>query len=530
MPDSRRSPVAALALGASAFALGAAVPLHAETFRWASSTDPQTLDPHAVSSAPVLGFLNNVYEGLVRRDREMQVEPALATSWEALGDTGWRFTLREGVTFHDGAELTADDVLFSYERAASEESDVRSWFAPVSEVVVVDDYTIDFLTSAPNPIFPDSIANFMIMDRGWTEENEAARPSKEAENFATRNANGTGAYRVASRDPGVRTVLEAFDGWWDEDIGNVTEGVFTPIGESATGVAALLSGEIDFISPIPLQDVPRMKERSGFTVHEGVEARVILFGFALAAETLAFGDGAGDANPFLDTRVRKAAYQAIDVDALTAKVMRGAAEPASQLVSDEMRGYSTAHAARFPYDPEAARALLADAGFPDGFSFGLRCPNDRYLNDESICKAAASMLARVGLRADLDAMPVRNYWPELREGRFDMYLLGWSPGTFDAEHPIRFLVATPDEEKKLGSWNFGGFSNARVDELLPMIQTELDDAKRQGMIDEVTKIVQDEVAYVPMYVQPLVAASKDSISLTQRTDDFFILRWVDVGG
>jgi len=522
---SRRSPVA-LALGAALFA---AAPLSAETFRWASATDPQTLDPHAVSSAPVLGFLNNVYEGLVRRDRDMQVEPALATSWEALDDKGWRFTLREGVTFHDGAELTADDVLFSYERAASEESDVRSWFAPISEVVVVDDYTIDFLTTAPNPIFPDSIANFMIMDRDWTEDNEAARPSKDAENHATRNANGTGAYRLTSRDPGVRTVLQAFDGWWDEDIGTVTEGVFTPIGESATGVAALLSGEIDFISPIPLQDVPRMKQRDGFTVHEGVEARVIMFGFSLENETLAFGDEAGEKNPFLDARVRKAAYQAIDVDALISKVMRGAAQPASQLVSDTMRGYSTAHAARFPYDPEAAKALLAEAGYPDGVPFGMRCPNDRYINDESICKAAASMLARVGLQADLDTMPVRNYWPELREGKFDMYLLGWSPGTFDAEHPIRFLVATPNEEKKLGSWNFGRYSNARVDELLPMIQTELDEDARQGMVDEVTKIVQDEVAYVPMYVQPLVGASKDTIQLTQRSDDFFILRWVETG-
>lgn len=507
----------------------ASSPASAESFRWAATTDPQTLDPHAVSSAPVLGFLNNVYEGLVRRDASMQIEPALAESWEALDDKGWRFKLREGVTYHDGAEFTADDVLFSYERASSEESDVRSWFAPVSEVVVVDDYTVDFLTVQPNPLFPDSIANFMIMDRDWAESNEAERPSTEAENFATRHANGTGAYKVTARDPGVRTVLTAFDGWWDEREGNVTEGIFTPIGESSTGVAALLSGEIDYLSPIPLQDVPRMKERDGIAVHEGIEARVIMFGFALQNETLALGDDVGEKNPFADVRVRKAAYQAIDVDALIAKVMRGNAQPVAQLVSEGMRGYSMANAERFPLDPEGAKQLLADAGYPDGFSFGLRCPNDRYINDEAICKAAASMLTRVGLRAELDTMPVRNYWPELREGTFDMFLLGWSPGTFDAEHPIRFLAATPDEEKKLGSWNFGKYSNERVDELLPMIQTELDDGKRQGMIDEVTGILQEDVAYIPMYVQPLVAASGDNIDLTLRTDDFFILRWVTVG-
>jgi len=204
----------------------------AETFSWAGTTDPQTLDPHAVNTAPVLGFLNNVYEGLVRRDRQMQVEPALATSWESLPEGGWRFNLREGVTFHDGSEFNADDVLFSYERASSEAADTRSWFAPVSEVRVVDDYTIDFLTTEPNPLFPGSIANFMIMDRDWTVDNGAQLPSKEAENHATRNANGTGAFTVTSRDPGVRTELAPFADWWDENTSNITKAVFTPIGQS----------------------------------------------------------------------------------------------------------------------------------------------------------------------------------------------------------------------------------------------------------------------------------------------------------
>ena len=193
-----------------------------------------------------------------------------------------------------------------------------------------------------------------------------------------------------------------------------------------------------------------------------------------------------------------------------------------------MRGYSDALAARPAFDVDAAKALLAEAGYSNGFSFGLKCPNDRYLNDEAVCQAVTSMLAKVGITAVLDAMPVKNYWPELRADNYDMYLLGWSPGTFDAEHPIRFLASTPNAEKKLGSWNFGGFSSARVDELLPMIQSEIDNTKRQAMLDEVTQILQDEVAYVPMYVQPLVWGAKSNIALTQRPDNFFILRWATV--
>jgi peptide/nickel transport system substrate-binding protein len=191
-----------------------------------------------------------------------------------------------------------------------------------------------------------------------------------------------------------------------------------------------------------------------------------------------------------------------------------------------MRGYSTALADRPAFDPDRARALLAEAGYPEGFSFGLKCPNDRYLNDEAVCQAVVGMLAQVGIEAQLDSMPVSNYWPELRADNFDMFLLGWSPGTFDAEHPIRFLAHTPND--KLGTWNFGGYSNARVDALLPMIQSEIDEGKRQAMLDEVAGLLQDEAAYVTLYVQPLVWGAKSNIDLTQRPDDFFILRWVTV--
>ena len=507
----------------------AVTPAAAKEFTWAVTTDPQTMDPHAVNSAPVLGFLNNVYEGLVRRSEDMSVEPALATSWEPIGNgEGWRFFLRQGVTFQNGEEFNADDVMFSYARASDEASDTRSWFAPVKEVVKVDDFTVDFLTNAPNPIFPSSIANWMIMDSGWAETNNAALPDKESGNFATLNANGTGAFKVTAREPGLRTVLEPRDGWWDEVEHNLSKATVQPIQNPATALAALLSGDVDFINPVPIQDVARLEGNPDVKVIQGIEARVIMLGFPHEAETLKYSSETSDKNPFRDVRVRQAVAHAINVPAILQTIMRGNAEEASQLVSPAMNGYSAALTKRPDLDVDKSKELLAEAGYPDGFSFGLKCPNNRYLNDEAVCQAVTAMLAQAGMRATLDAMPVQNYWPELRADNYDMYLLGWSPGTFDAEHPIRFLAATPNEEKKLGSWNFGGFSNARVDELLPMIQSEIDPDKRQDMIDETTQILQDEVAYVPLYVQPLVWGARSNIELTQRPDNFFILRWVTV--
>lgn len=515
-------------LGVAAAVLIAMTAVHGAELKWASPTDPQTLDPHAVNSAPVLGFLNNVYEGLVRRDKNMAIEPSLATSWEPLGANGWRFHLRRGVTFHDGAAFNAEDVLFSYQRASSEDADTRSWFAPVREVVVVDDFTVDFLTHQPDPLFPDSIANFMILDKDWSEIHKVTRPAPDAETYATLVTNGTGPFQVALREPGVQTVLTPYTGWWDTVEHNLSQVTFLPVSNPATLVAALVSGQVDLINPVPVQDLDRIDGNPRLMLHRGIEARVIMLGFGHSHDSLHFSADVPAANPLKDPRVRKAIQQAIDAPALVDKILRDTADVASQLVSKQMKGYSAAAADRFGHGLEAARALLTEAGYPNGFSLGFICPNDRYINDEAVCKAIAAMLAQVGIRADLNAMPVRNYWPELRAGNFDLYLFGWSPGTFDAEHPVRFLVATPDEDKKLGSWNFGGYSNARIDTLLAQIQRELDPARRQAMLDEVALEIRGDVAYVPLYVQPLLWGSKSSIDLTQRADDFVILRWITV--
>jgi len=516
-------------LAGAALALLLALPTaHAETFRWAGQTDPSSLDPHAAAVGTNLSFLGNIYEGLVRRGKDMSMQPGLAVAWEPLGADGWRFTLRQGVKFHGGEDFDAEDVLFSYQRATGEGSDVSAWFASVSEVKVVDSHTIEFLTKRPNPLFPNEIPNWLIMDKGWAEANGAANASKETENFATSNTNGTGPFKVSLREADIRTVLVPHDGWWETPEHNVTEAIYTPIDNSATRLAALLSGEVDFVEPIPLQNVPRVKATDGINVLEGAETRVIMVGFAHEADALRYGNGAAK-NPLQDVRVRQAIYHAIDIDAIVAKVMRGQAQPAGLLISPGANGFKDELNTRLPYNPDGAKALLAEAGYADGFTMGFRCPNDRYINDEAICQAIVGMLAQVGVTANLETITVSKYWPQLRADEFDMYLLGWSPGgVLDASHPMRFLLSTPNKEAKLGSWNFGGYSNARIDELYPQITSELDPTKRQEMIDEVHRVMKDEVAYVPLHVQPLVWAVRDNVALTQRPDNFFNLYWVSV--
>ncbi|MEM8951344.1 MAG: ABC transporter substrate-binding protein [Pseudomonadota bacterium] len=516
--------IASLALG---LMLSGASAAHANTFIWSTASDPNTMDPHAAATAPVLGFLNNVYEGLVRRGPDMALEPSLAESFEPMGSDGWRFKLRDGVTFHDGSTFDADDVVFSFERASDENSDIQAFFATIDRVETPDPLTVEFYTKKPDPLFPSGIANWLIMDRGWTEGKGAPTPDKEGGTATTFEANGTGPFQLVSRDPDVETVLEPYQDWWGEAEHNLTKAVYRPLKADATRVAALISGEVDMIEPVPLQNVPQLEQADGIDVLSGIESRVIFYGFDHRSDALALG-GAGGANPLKDARVRQAIYQAIDADAIVQQVMRGNAQTSGLLIAPGVNGYKAEDDVRLAPDLEAAKAALAEAGYPDGFSLTLRCPNDRYVNDEAICTATVSMLARLGLDVTLDAVPVSQYWTELREGKFDMYLLGWSPGTFDAEHPIRFLMHTPDAEKKLGSWNFGGYSNPRVDELLPEIQQELDATARQAMVDEVHGILKDDAVYAPLHVQPLVWATRSGVALEQRPDNFLILRWVSL--
>ncbi|MCZ2098951.1 MAG: ABC transporter substrate-binding protein, partial [Anaerolineae bacterium] len=434
-----------------------------------------------------------------------------------------------GVTFHDGTPFTADDVLFSFARAGADGSDMKSYVNDIAQVRKIDADTVEIVTKSPFPILPDVISLVYVMSRKWCEENRAERPvdkRKGVENAASFKANGTGPFRLRSRDPGVRTVLARNLNYWDKVETNVDEVVFTPIGADATRVAALISGEIDFMQPVPVQDVARLKQNPNLNIMQGPELRTIFLGMDQARNELLFSSVKGK-NPFRDVRVRRAFFQAIDIEAIRTRIMRGAATPTALMVAPGIKGFPAELNKRLPHDPEASKKLLAEAGYPNGFEVKMNCPNDRYVNDGEICQAVAGMLARAGVKVNLEAETKGTYFPKILSRNTSFYLLGWTPATYDAHNVLNAIIGTPDPSGR-GQFNLGGYSNARVDELTKLVQSETDQAKRNAMIAEAFRIHQDEVGHLPLHQQALAWGMRKNVSVVQLPDNFNLFKWVVV--
>lgn len=530
---------ATLIAAVATVALLGAQPGSAKTFTWANDGDVSSMDPYARQETFLLSFMANVYEPLARRDRNLKLEPALATKWTQVNPTLWRFDLRKNVKFQGGEPFTADDVVFSFERARGKGSNVGSNFTSVGEIRKIDDFTVEVATKYPDPLVVDKLAQIGIMSKSWAEKNNAvncADMTKNEENYATRNANGTGPFKITDREPDVKTVLEAYKGWWDKPEHNVDKVIFQRIANDATRVAALLSGEIDMIYTVPPQDTDRIAKSKGLRVLEGPETRVVFLGFNQQSEELPESNVKGK-NPFKDKRVREAFYRAIDVEAIKRTVMRGQSKPTALMIGQGLNGYDKAMDVRPKYDPALSKKLLAEAGYPNGFETGMDCPNDRYVKDAAICQAAVSMLAKIGIKVDLLAQTRSKYFAKILRTQSDLakapntsfYMLGWSPGaTYDVHNVFESIIETPDPKTGKGQYNSGGYSNAKFDELTDKIGQETDVAKRTAMIKEATKIYVDDYAYIPLHQQVLVWAAKDNVDLFQPADNYFPLRYVKV--
>lgn len=503
----------------------------AKTFRWSNDGDATTMDPQARSDGFVTSFDMNIYEPLVTRDRNLKLSPAIATEWANIDPTTWRFKLRHDVKFHDGTPLTADDVVFSIQRAKATGSDVAALVSTVKEVKKIDDYTVDFVTDRPSPILPNYLVGVAIMSKAWCEKHGAqlAASHEDKENFATRHEDGSGPFILKDRQPGVRTVLVKNPNWWGlktQPI-DIDEVVFTRIVNDATRTAALLSGELDMVYNVPLQDVERIRNTPGMKIWETPELRTIFLGMDQSRPELLESNVKGK-NPFKDRRVRLAFYESINEDAIKTKVMRGFARPTGLMVGPGVTGFDPALDQRFPYDPGAAKKLLAEAGYPNGFTVGFDCPNDRYVNDEEICQAIVGMLAHIGVKANLLAQTKAKFFGKINSPNYDtsFYLLGWTPTPLDALNMLSELCATRSVDASEGTYNNEGYSNPALDALIKQIEVEPDGKKRLELLDQALTIVKNDIAYIPLHQQIVVWASRDTVDLAQLGDNDFQLRYV----
>ncbi|MEN0041233.1 MAG: ABC transporter substrate-binding protein [Pseudomonadota bacterium] len=520
-------------LVAAALALTATT-ASAETLRWAAAGDSLTLDPHAQNEGPTHTLAHQIYETLVVRDMEAKMVPGLATEWapDPENPNLWRFKLREGVTFHDGSEFDSEDVVFSLNRAMTPDSDMKELLASVKEIRADGKFGIIIETNGPNPIMPANLTNTFIMDKTWSEANNAVKV-QDVEGgettFATTATNGTGPFTLVSREQDAKTVLAAYDGYWGkgEFPLDVTRIEYTPIQNAATRVAAFLSGEVDIIQDVPVQDLARADSADGLKVVTAPQNRVIFFGMN-QGDTDLKSDNIEGKNPFADKKVRQAMNMAINRDAIRQVVMRGQSQPAGMIAPPFVNGWTEEMDAMPATDLEQAKGLLKEAGYGDGFSVTLNCPNDRYINDEAICQAVVGMMGQIGITVNLDALPKAQHFPLINNLETDFYMLGWGVPTFDSEYVFNFLVHTKGE--KYGSWNGTRYSNAELDPKIQALASETDLDKRNAMIAEIWAQVQDDVLYLPVHHQVLNWGMKDKIDFPVQPEDQPHFKYMKIGG
>jgi peptide/nickel transport system substrate-binding protein len=503
-----------------------AMPVAAKTLRFASAFDPQTMDPHAIALQYQTRVVSQIYESLVNRDRNFEPEPSLALSWAPIDPQTWRFKLRPGVRFHDGTKFTADDVVFSIERAQARNSQRAFQLRGISGVRRVDDLTVDFLLAAPDAVLPEKFIYVGIMSKRWAAAHdvlEVQNYNARQETYAVRHANGTGPYRLASYESDTRAVLQANPLWWGQR-GNVDEAVYVVIQSDATRLAALVSGEVDFLIDPPFQDVPRLQREHRFKLEQISDIGTQYLGFDQSREELQQSDVKGR-NPFKDRRVRRAVYEAIDIDTIVAKVLRGQATATGSYVSPRVDGYRPEFDRRLGYDPAAARALLKEAGYADGFAVTLDCVNVAWR--AAVCQAIAGMLAQVGIRTTFQPWPTATFFPRITQATTSFYEFGWSPA-IDAWPTLNALVRSYGTEGA-GTFNGGRYMNPRLDKLIDAIRVQPELSRRRELVGDALRELYADLPLIPLYRRKLTWAMRPDISVAQWPNDVLELRFVQIG-
>jgi peptide/nickel transport system substrate-binding protein len=510
-----------LATATLAVATLASPTVWAKPFKWAGSSDIQTMDIHSQNSALGNGIHAAVYESLVMfNSRTLKVEPLLATSWQQVSPTQVRFKLRQGVKFSDGSAMTADDVVYSLQRAMSRTSTYSIYTQGMDRIAKVDAETIDIFLKNPNPVLLNQLTELRVMSKAWAEKNNSVEPKDikaKDETFSHRNAMGTGPFVLREWVPDQKIVFTANPHWWNAGKveGNVTEITYTPIKSEATRVAALLSGEVDMVRDTSIQDLARLKAHPNLKVMEMVENRTVYLAMDQFRDELP-GSNIKGKNPLKDLRVRKALYQSIDSATLQRVTMRGMSKPTGAVVPPQVNGWTEGVDKRLPYDAAAAKALLAEAGYKDGFEVDFACSNNAIIQDEELCQAITSMWSRIGVKAKLRTMPAVSYYPMAQRHEASIWL-----------YTLQSLTRTKTTGAD-GNYNLGRYSHERMDYIVDRVKTETDLPVRNRLLTEALQLQNDTIAHIPLHNQMLAWALKKNVELVQRPDNRIDWRLIKV--
>lgn len=490
----------------------------ARSMSWARSEDAPTLDPHAVDEGVSLTLNQQIYEPLMLRDHQGKTLPALADNWNLTSDPlVWEFRLRKGVTFHDGQPFTADDVVFSFGRARQPASELHALLTSIDQVIKVDDFTIRIKTRGPTPLLTANLTHVLIVPKAWTEKNRATAvpsPATRNQSYLSRNANGTGPFMLVSREPGVRTVLRRNDSYWgtSQHPIEIRELAYRPIPNDTERVQALVSGDVDFIQDVPINELPRLQTTKGLSVNIGPENRSIFLGLNVGEAPLKSSNLTGR-NPLADKRVRDAMSMAINRQAIQKSVTLGQSIPTGSVIPSSVNGYARQFDRIPPHDAAKAKALLAEAGLAAGFSLKLDCPSDRFIRDEAICRTIAAQLGPIGIVVEPIIRGRAEHLAEVRRmpPQTDFYLMGLSVPTFDSERIFDQLFHTRNAQG--GAANATRYSNPEVDRLTRSLASQTDFIARNQTMTHIAKIVHDDAIYIPLHIQTVAYAMKADISI-----------------
>jgi len=479
--------------------------------------DVSTLDPHFNNIAPNISLATHLFDALINVDPNGHLAPGLATAWRAVDATTWEFKLRRGVKFHDGSEMTATDVVFSLDRPATLINSPGPFTSYTKQIVgkqIVDPYTLRLKTATPYGALPLDVSTIFIVSK------KAAEHATQEDFNSGKALIGTGPFKFSAFTRGDRIVLVRNDAYWGPkpDWDKVTFRIMTSDGAR---LAALLAGEVDAIENVPPADVARIQSDPKFAVVRKTSWRTIFWTLDQSRDVspyIADKDGKPlTRNPLKDIRVRQAISKAINRPLMAERVLDGLGVPASNIVAPGILGYSNALKVE-QYDPEGAKKLLAAAGYPNGFNLTLHGPNNRYINDERVAQTVAQFLSRIGIATKVETLPLSVYFGKARNGAFSMALLGW--GTLAGDFGLRTLVGTADPATGWGTWNWGKYSNPKVDKLVQSSLASVDEKQRAQLAEQAATVALQDYAVIPLHHQYATWAMRKGLTYTPRIDEF----------